>query len=109
MINIAVMGYGTVGAGVVEVIQHNQKEVSTKAGDAINVKYILDIRKFPGDPNESLITDDYEKIVNDPEIKIICETMGGLKPAYDFTKRALEKASAYVLQIRKWLQHMALN
>ena len=91
MINIAVMGYGTVGAGVVEVIQHNQKEVSTKAGDAINVKYILDIRKFPGDPNESLITDDYEKIINDPEIKIICETMGGLKPAYDFTKRALEK------------------
>ncbi len=91
MIQIAVMGYGTVGSGVVEVIEKNKEEINKKcgAGEAINIKYILDLRDFPGDPYESKIVHDVEQILNDPEIKIICETMGGLKPAYDFTKRAL--------------------
>lgn len=89
MIQVAVMGYGTVGSGVVEVIETNKKEVNKKAGEELNVKYILDLRDFPGDPYENKIVHDVEVILNDPEVKIICETMGGVKPAYDFTKRAL--------------------
>ncbi|NBJ92423.1 homoserine dehydrogenase [Parablautia muri] len=91
MIQVAVMGYGTVGSGVVEVIEKNKEEINKKcgAGEAVNIKYILDLRDFPGDAYESKIVHDVEQILNDPEVKIICETMGGLKPAYDFTKRAL--------------------
>ncbi len=89
MIQVAVMGYGTVGSGVVEVIEKNKEEINKKSGEEINIKYILDLRDFPGDPFEDKIVHDVEKILNDPEIKIVCETMGGLKPAYDFTKRAL--------------------
>ncbi|MBQ8597953.1 MAG: homoserine dehydrogenase [Bacteroidales bacterium] len=89
MIQVAVMGYGTVGSGVVEVIETNKKEVNKKAGEELNVKYILDLRDFPGDPYEDKVVHDVEVILNDPEVKIICETMGGVKPAYDFTKRAL--------------------
>lgn len=91
MIQIAVFGYGTVGSGVVEVIEENKEVVNKKSLSQLNVKYILDLRSFPGDPYESKVVHDVEVILNDPEIKIICETMGGLKPAYDFTKRALEK------------------
>lgn len=87
MVNVAVLGYGTVGSGVVEVI--NGGEFFKKAGDEITVKAILDIRKFPGDTYEDLLTDNYDNILNDNDISIIVETMGGLKPAYDFTKRAL--------------------
>ncbi|MDE6892746.1 MAG: homoserine dehydrogenase [Lachnospiraceae bacterium] len=89
MIQVAVMGYGTVGSGVVEVIEKNKEEINKKSGEPINIKYILDLRDFPGDPYENKITHDVEQILNDSEVKIICETMGGLKPAYDFTKRAL--------------------
>ncbi len=89
MIQIAVMGYGTVGSGVVEVIEKNKEEINKKSGEDINIKYILDLREFPGDPYADKVVHDVELILNDPEIKIICETMGGLKPAYDFTKRAL--------------------
>lgn len=89
MIQVAVMGYGTVGSGVVEVIEKNKEEINKKSGEPINIKYILDLRDFPGDPYENKITHDVEQILNDAEVKIICETMGGLKPAYDFTKRAL--------------------
>ena len=89
MIQVAVLGYGTVGSGVVEVIENNKAEVNKKSGEELNVKYILDLRDFPGDPYEDKVVHDVEVILNDPEVKIICETMGGLKPAYDFTKRAL--------------------
>ncbi len=89
MIQVAVMGYGTVGSGVVEVIEKNKEEINKKSGEEIHIKYILDLRDFPGDPYESKVVHDVEQILNDPEIQIICETMGGLRPAYDFTKRAL--------------------
>ena len=89
MIQVAVLGYGTVGSGVVEVIERNKTEINKKSGKELNVKYILDLRDFPGDPYEDKVVHDVEVILNDPEVKIICETMGGLKPAYDFTKRAL--------------------
>ena len=89
MIQVAVMGYGTVGSGVVEVIEKNKEEINKKSNEALNIKYILDLRDFPGDPYEEKIVHDVEVILNDPEVQIICETMGGLKPAYEFTKRAL--------------------
>lgn len=89
MIQIAVMGYGTVGSGVVEVIEKNKTEIDKKSNAVLNIKYILDLRDFPGDPYEAKIVHDVEQILGDPEVQIICETMGGLKPAYDFTKRAL--------------------
>lgn len=90
MINIAVLGYGTVGSGVVEVINKNHASINKRAGQEVNIKYVLDLRDFPGDPVEKVLVHDYSVIVNDPEVKIIVEVMGGIKPAYDFTKQALE-------------------
>lgn len=89
MVNIAVLGYGTVGSGVVEVIETNKSAVNKRAGAELNIKYILDLRDFPGDPYEDKVVHDYGMILNDPEVAVICETMGGIKPAYDFTKQAL--------------------
>ena len=85
----AIMGYGTIGSGVYEVLDKNCKSVEKKAGEPIEVKYILDLRKFPGSPVEKLVIHDVEQIVNDPEIGIVVETMGGTKPAYEFVKRCL--------------------
>ena len=89
MIHVAVLGYGTVGSGVVEVIETNKKDISKRAGTELNIKYILDLRDFPGDPYESKVIHDYNIILNDPEVAVICETMGGINPAYDFSKKAL--------------------
>ena len=74
-----------VGSGVVEVIDKNNDMVSKKAGDKIEVKYILDLRDFPGDPNEGKVVHDFETIINDPEISVICETMGGINPEQNFS------------------------
>ncbi|UWP60618.1 homoserine dehydrogenase [Ruminococcus gauvreauii] len=90
MINIAVLGYGTVGSGVVEVINTNHDSINKKAGEEINIKYVLDLRDFPGDPVQEKIVHDFETVINDPEIKIIVEVLGGIEPAYSFVKRALE-------------------
>lgn len=89
MIHVAVLGYGTVGSGVVEVIETNKKDINKRAGAELNIKYILDLRDFPGDPYESKVVHDYSIILNDPDVKVICETMGGINPAYDFSKQAL--------------------
>ena len=90
MIQIAVLGYGTVGSGVVEVIETNFESIKKRAKDEIRIKYVLDLREFPGSPVEDILVHDYEQIVNDPEVKIVVEVMGGVEPAYTFTKRALE-------------------
>ncbi len=89
MINIAVMGYGTVGSGVVEVLRTNENLINQRTGEEINIKYVLDLRTFPGDPVEKILIHDFEEIVNDPEIEIVVEVMGGLEPAYTFVKRCL--------------------
>ena len=89
MIKIAVLGYGTVGSGVVEVIQTNHRSINIKAADEIEIKYVLDLRDFPGDPVQEKVVHDFDVIEADPEIRIVVETMGGLHPAYEFTKRAL--------------------
>ena len=90
MVKIAVLGYGTVGSGVVEVIERNRMLIEKRVGKRLEVKYVLDIRDFPGDPYEDRIVHDAERILKDPEVKIICETMGGIEPAYTYSKRALE-------------------
>ena len=89
MINIAVSGYGTVGSGVVEVINTNHSSINKRAGDEIRIKYVLDLRDFPGDPVQEILVHDYEVIINDPEIDIVVEVMGGIEPAHTFVKRAL--------------------
>ena len=90
MINIAVMGYGTVGSGVVEVIRTNGSLINERVQDEIYVKYVLDLRDFPGDPVEEILTHDFDTILNDPEVAIVVETMGGIEPAYTFVKKCLE-------------------
>ena len=95
MVNIAVLGYGTVGSGIVEVIKTNQKIVDPKANDQLHVKYVLDLRDFPGDPVEEILTHDFEDIINDPEVDIVAEAMGGLNPAFTFAKRTLEAGKNY--------------
>lgn len=89
MVKVAVLGYGTVGSGIVEVIKKNQEMVNKKADNEVDVKYILDLRDFPGDPYEHLVVHDVEVILNDPEVAVVCEAMGGVEPAYTFSKRAL--------------------
>lgn len=89
MVNIAVMGYGTVGSGVVEVINTNGARINQRIGDELNIKYVLDLRDFPGDPVQEKIVHDFEVIVQDPEVQIVVEVMGGIEPAYTFVKRCL--------------------
>jgi len=89
MVKVAVFGYGTVGSGVVEVLEQNKDIITKKAGDVLEVKYVLDLRDFPGDPIQEKVVHDVNVILEDPEVQIICETMGGNNPAYDYTKKAL--------------------
>ena len=86
---IAVMGYGTIGSGVVEVLEVNKDLITERAGEPVEVKYILDLRDFPGDPYEKCIVHDVNTIVNDPEVGIVVEAMGGVEPAYTFVKEML--------------------
>ncbi len=94
MINIALLGYGTVGSGVVEVLETNRDSINKRAGEELNLKYVLDLRDFPGDPIQEKIVHDYEVIANDPEIQIVIEVMGGVEPAYTFVKRALQSGKS---------------
>ena len=94
MVNIAVLGYGTVGSGVVEVINTNHESINKRAGQEINIKYVLDLRDFPGDPVQEVLVHDYEIIANDPEVDIVVEVMGGIEQAYTFVKRALESGKS---------------
>lgn len=96
MINIGILGYGTVGSGVVEVLNTNQESINKRAGEEINVKYVLDLRDFPGDPIQEKIVHDFEAINNDPEVQIVVEVMGGVEPAYTFVKKALENGKSVV-------------
>lgn len=90
MIKTAVLGYGVVGSGVVEVIERNNDQVSKNAGEELHVKYILDLRDFPGDPYGDRVIHDFNIILNDPEISIVCETMGGVGDAAQYTRQCLE-------------------
>jgi len=96
MIKIAVLGYGTVGSGVVEIVEKNNNIVSNNAGDKVEIKYVLDLRDFPEDPIQEKIVHDVNVILEDPEIEIVVEVMGGVEPAFTFVKKALEAGKSVV-------------
>ena len=96
MAKIAVLGYGTVGSGVVEVLETNKNSIEKRAGEGIEVKYVLDLRDFPGDPVQEKIVHDVDIIIQDKEIDVVVEVMGGLNPAYDFVKRCLKAGKSVV-------------
>ncbi len=91
MAEIAVLGFGTVGSGVVELIDRNQEQILKGVPEGIHVKYILDLRDFPDSPYADRVVHDFDIILADPEISVICETMGGREPAFSFSRKALEK------------------
>ena len=91
MIQMAVLGFGTVGSGVVELVDRNQDVIRKTVPEGICVKHILDLREFPDSPYKDRVTHDFQDILEDGDISVICETMGGKKPAYEFTKAALER------------------
>ena len=93
---VALLGYGTVGSGVVEVIRLNQESINKKAGTDIEIKYVLDLREFPGDPINDIVVHDFNQIVGDKEIEIVAEAMGGVEPAYSFAKASLQSGKSYV-------------
>ncbi|GAA6491547.1 homoserine dehydrogenase [Candidatus Bariatricus faecipullorum] len=86
---IAVLGYGTVGSGVAEVLETNRELIARRAGQEIEIKYVLDLRDFPGDKIQEKIVHDYQIIAEDPEIEAVVEVMGGIEPAHTFVKQAL--------------------
>lgn len=91
MVKVGILGYGTVGSGVFEILNKNSDIITKRAGQDIEVKYVLDLRDFPGDPAENYVVHDFSILENDDEVKIVVETMGGLHPAYEFVKASLLK------------------
>lgn len=96
MVKVAIMGFGVVGSGVYEVLTKNASSIAKRAGEEIEIKYILEIRDFPNHPAEKLFVKDFNTILEDPEISIVVETIGGLNPAFQFTKSLLEKGKHVV-------------
>ena len=90
MIYVAILGFGVVGSGAAEVLASNRAVIEKNLGKAVAVKRILDLRDFPDSPFGHLVTHDFNDILNDPEIAVVAEMMGGSHPAYDFTKACLE-------------------
>lgn len=86
---IAILGYGVVGSGVAEVFYKNRSRIIKKAGRDLDIKYIVDIKSLAETPYAEKATTDFEQVLNDPEVGIVVETIGGIKPAYDFSKRSL--------------------
>lgn len=92
MAKVAIMGYGTVGSGVYEIIRRNSEKLrSNTYGEPVELKYILDIRDFNDHPEKELFTKEFDEILNDEEVTVVAEVMGGLHPAYEFTKSLLQK------------------
>ena len=102
MAKIAIMGFGTVGAGVAEVARMNASSIAEKMGEEVYVKYILDVRDFPDSPYADRMIKDFSIIENDPEVEVVVETIGGARVALDFTRRAL-KAGKHVVTSNKEL------
>ena len=96
MAKAAIMGFGTVGSGVYDIIKMNSEKLKASAGEEIELKYILDIRDFDDDPEKHLFTKDVNDIINDSEVTVVAEVMGGLHPAYEFTKELLSAGKSVV-------------
>lgn len=87
--NVAILGFGTVGSGVYDVLKMNSEKIKRSVGEELNIKYVLDLREFPGNPVSDVLVHDFNVIVNDPSVDVVAEVMGGVNPAYDFSKRAI--------------------
>jgi len=96
MLNVALLGFGTVGSGTAEILTENKEIIEKRIGDTVNIKYILDLRDFPDSPFGHLVVHDINIILNDPDVTIVGEMMGGSHPAYEFTKACLEKGKSVV-------------
>lgn len=107
---VAVMGYGTVGSGVVEVIEgHKRSIIKRTGGEMLEISHILDLRDFPGDAHEKYFTKDFNDILNDPEVKVVAETMGGVNPAYDFTLKLLKAGKSVVTSNKELVAQKGLE
>lgn len=100
MINIAILGFGKVGSGIAEVIERGYNLIRKELQDSVRIKYILDLRDFPGTPYQDLVVHDINTIVEDPEVTIVCETMGGSKPAFEYSMACL-RAGKHVVTSNK--------
>lgn len=96
MISVAIMGHGVVGSGVDEIIRTHKERLFSAIGEELDVKYILDLRDFPDSPHADRFTKNFEDIINDVEVRVVAEAMGGLTPAYDYTKRLLKAGKSVV-------------
>ncbi|MDO5123534.1 MAG: homoserine dehydrogenase [Eubacteriales bacterium] len=96
MISVALMGHGVVGSGVAEILTTHKQKLFSSVGEEIYLKHILDLRDFPDSPLCDRFTKNFEEIVNDKEVRVVIETMGGINPAYDFTKRCLSLGKSVV-------------
>ena len=96
MKNIAILGLGVVGKGTADLLEKNRALIEARIGEAVNIKYILDLRDFPGTPYETRVVHDFSIIENDPEIELVAETMGGAHPAYDFSMACLKAGKSVV-------------
>ena len=107
---VAIMGYGTVGSGVAEVIDTHEDVISKRSGGIeLEIAKILDLRDFPGDAHEKELTKDFNEILNDPEIKVVAETMGGINPAYDFTMKLLKAGKSVVTSNKELVAQKGLE
>lgn len=95
-VNIAILGFGTVGSGVADILAMNGASIEAKTGKKIELKHILDLRDFPDSPFASLVTHNADDVFEDPDLQIIIETIGGARIAYEYTKRALSKGISVV-------------
>ena len=96
MISVAIMGHGTVGSGVAEILPTHKQKLFKAVGEELYVKHILDLREFPDSPLADRFTKNFEDIVNDIEVRVVVEVMGGTNPAYDFVKRCLQAGKSVV-------------
>ena len=96
MVNVAILGFGTVGSGVADVLTRNSAVIDQRVDGLVRLKYILDVRDFPDSPYKDLFVKDFSVIENDPEVDVVVETIGGAKVALDFTQRALKAGKSVV-------------
>ena len=96
MVSVAVMGHGVVGSGVVEILLTHKQKLFSRLGEEIYVKKVLDLREFPDSPIADRFTKNFDDIINDLEIRVVVEVMGGLNPAYDYVKRCIKAGKSVV-------------
>lgn len=109
MIKIAIIGFGVVGGGITSVIEKNAKAIEEYLGDKVDVKYILDLREFPDSPYGDRVVHDISTIVEDKEISIVCETMGGVNPAFDFSMQCLKSGKSVVTSNKELVSHKGIE